>query len=99
MPDNDVTKNSGDHGDHQQTARGVLEAVGGLSCIGTTFYLDYVLATLEENASSQDRDIKAAAFAAVALGPPWQLGSAASRAAGKTVVSHGPRDGRLRQLG
>lgn len=68
VPDTDVTKNPGDHSDHQQMANGVLEAVRGLSCIGATFYLDYALATLEENASSQDRDIKAAAFAAAALG-------------------------------
>ena len=68
VPDTDVTKNPGDHSDHQQMAGGVLEAIRGLSCIGTTFYLDYVLATLDENASSQDRDIKAAAFAATAVG-------------------------------
>jgi hypothetical protein len=68
VPDTDVTKNPGDHSDHQQTASGVLEAVRGLSCINMTFYLDYVVATLDENANSQDRDINAASFAAVALG-------------------------------
>ncbi len=68
VPDTDVSKNPGDHSDHQQMAGGVLEAVRGLSCIGMTFYLDYVVASLDENASSHDRDIKAAAFAAVALG-------------------------------
>ena len=68
VPDTDVTKNPGDHSDHQQTASGVLEASRDLSCIGTTFYLDYVLASLGENATWHDRDIKTATFAAVALG-------------------------------
>ena len=68
LPDTDVSANKGDHSDHQQMATGILEATSDLPCAGKVFYLDYVLARLEENMSPSDRDVQAATFAAVAIG-------------------------------
>ncbi len=68
IPDTDINQNGGDHSDHQHTARGVLEAIADLSCINRAFYLDYVMARLDENLSTPDRDVKAGTFAAMGLG-------------------------------
>jgi hypothetical protein len=68
IPDTDIKKNMGDHSDHQHMAQGVLEAIADLPCINKAFYLDYVTAKLDENMSTQDREIKAGTFAAVAVG-------------------------------
>ena len=68
LPDTGITINTGDHSDHQHVAQGVLEAIADLPCINKAFYLDYVIASLDENLSTQDREIKAGTFAAAMVG-------------------------------
>jgi hypothetical protein len=67
-PDPDTDRNPADHSDHEHVARAVLEATDDLACLNKTFYVDYASARLRENIDTSAREIKAATFAAVALG-------------------------------
>lgn len=68
LPDTNTTMNVGDHEDHQNMARGVLEAIADLPCINKAFYLNYVTETLPENMSTSEREIEAGTFAALVVG-------------------------------
>ncbi len=68
LPDPDMTRNIGDHPDHQHVTKGVLNAIADLHWINKAFYLNYVTAKMEENMSAPDREIEAGTFAALVVG-------------------------------
>lgn len=68
LPDTDTVKNTGDHQDHQHTARGVLEAIADLTCVNKLFYLNYITDVLPENMNAADREIEAGTFGALVTG-------------------------------
>jgi hypothetical protein len=68
IPDTDTAKNIGDHQDHQHTARTVLEAIAGLTCINKIYYLNYITAEMPANMNTPNREIEAATFGALVAG-------------------------------
>lgn len=66
--DTDTTKNTGDHEDHLHTAKVVLDAVAGLSCVNKVHYLDYITSRMPENLTPAERDIEAATFGVLTAG-------------------------------
>src|SRR5687768_29030 len=68
IPDIDPSKNIGDHHDHQHTARAVLEAISGHTCINKIFYLNYITAEKSVNMNPADREIEAGTFGALVAG-------------------------------
>jgi hypothetical protein len=79
IPDTDLTRNVGDHADHQHMAQGVLDAVQDMPWIHKALYLNYVTADLPENMLTPDREIEVGTFAALVAGltaldhpSPWE---------------------------
>ena len=68
IPDPDASRNGSDHSDHRHVAAAVLDAVADMPCINRALYLDYAAAGLAENLTTTEREVKAATFAATALG-------------------------------
>lgn len=68
LPDTDISKNKGDHEDHQHTAKGVLEAISDLPCINKAFYLNYITETMPVNMTPAEREIEAGTFGALVVG-------------------------------